>query len=162
LNGEDFTDLLETRLMIELAAVERGITLIEPGQLEEMWRLTNEMATAAAEEGEGDEFDYLAFAERDSQFHLLIVASAMNRRLTDIYRRLSLHMHLARLSYAAQIGRPRRMMTVQEHEAIVEAFEARNLPVLKAALTNHIQRVTRSFAAAGVPTRTGVPLSPGG
>ncbi len=144
LDPEDIADLLDARRLIELAAVEEGIDLVESGQVEEMQRLLEEMTQLFDEEGCC--LDYAEFSKRDSQFHLLVVGTANNRHLLQIYRGLSVHLHIFRTNLAAQGGYRRQLASVQEHRAILEAFESRDLPALKAALSAHVRGVVAEFA----------------
>lgn len=144
LDHEEILDLLDARRLIELAAVEQGIELAEPDQMDEMRRLLEEMAPLFDEEGHC--LDYAEFSRLDSQFHLLVVATAKNRHLLQIYRGLSVHLHIFRTNLAAQGGYRRRLASVREHRAILGAFECRDLPAVKAALSAHVRGVMAEFA----------------
>lgn len=145
LDPEEIADLLDARRLIELAAVEEGIDRVEPDQLAEMRRLFIEMRQLF--DHEGNCLDYAEFSKRDSLFHQLVVSTAGNRRLLHIYRGLSVHLHIFRTNLAAQGGYRRSLASVREHEAILVAFEARDLPALKAALSDHVRGVVAEFAA---------------
>ncbi|MCL4370257.1 MAG: GntR family transcriptional regulator [Chloroflexi bacterium] len=144
LDHEEIVDLLDARRLIELAAVEQGIELAEPDQMDEMRLLLEEMAPLFDEEGHC--LDYAEFSRLDSQFHLLVVATAKNRHLLQIYRGLSVHLHIFRTNLAAQGGYRRRLASVREHRAILRAFESRDLPDVKAALSAHVRGVMAEFA----------------
>lgn len=145
LDPEEIADLLDARRLIELAAVEQGIDLVASEQLIEMRRLFEEMRQLF--DAEGQCLDYAEFSRRDSQFHLLVVGTARNRRLLQIYRQLSVHLHIFRTNLAAQGGYRRKLASVQEHQEILDAFEARDLPALKAALSNHVRGVVAEFTS---------------
>ncbi|MGE5619587.1 MAG: GntR family transcriptional regulator [Sphingomonadaceae bacterium] len=149
LDPDEIADLLDARRLIELAAVEQGVYLLEADQLAEMRRLLAEMIQLFDEEGRC--LDYAEFSKRDSQFHLLVVSSARNRHLLKIYRGLSVHVHIFRTNLAAQGGYRRSLASVREHRAILDAFEARDLQALKDALNQHVRGVVAEFA----PARTG-------
>jgi DNA-binding GntR family transcriptional regulator len=143
LDPEGITDLLGARRLIELAAVEEGIDRIEPGQLDDMRRLAAEMEQLV--DRDGRYVDYAEFSKRDSQFHLLLVGSAGNRHLVEIYRGLSVHVHIHRTNLVAQAGYSRGAATAREHRSILESFERRDLTAARAAITEHVQAVTREF-----------------
>ena len=145
LDPEEIVDLLEARRMIELAAAEQGIDLLQPAQLAEMRRLVDEMERLV--DGQGRYLDYAEFSKRDSQFHLLVVSSAGCRRLVQIYRGLSVHVHIYRTNLAAQMGQPLGLTDTREHRAIMEGFESRDLFALKAAITQHVRQVSSALAA---------------
>jgi len=144
LDPDQIADLLDARRLIELAAMEQGIETVEPGQLEEMERLMAQMASLFDEEGRCR--DYAEFSRLDSQFHLLVVGMARNRHLLKVYRGLSVHLHIFRTNLAAQGGYRRRLASVQEHRAILEALRSRDLASAKAALTAHVRAVMAEFA----------------
>ena len=149
LDPREITDLLEARRLIEVAAAEEGINLLEPDQLAEMRQQLDEMEQLF--DSQGHCLDYAEFSRRDSQFHLLVVGTARNRHLVQIYRGLSVHLHIYRTNLAARVGYRRSLASVQEHREILKGFESRDLPVVKAALTSHIRRVVEELAAAGSP-----------
>lgn len=146
LDPEDIADLLEARRLIELAAAEQGIELLEPAQLAEMRRLVEEMEQLV--DPNGRYLDYARFSKRDSQFHQLVVGSAGSRRLVEIYRGLSVHVHIYRRNLAAKVGQPLGLTDAREHRAILEGFESRDLPVLKAAINQHVRQVARALAGS--------------
>lgn len=144
LDPEDVTDLLQARRLIEIAAVEQGLDLIESEQIEEMGRLVDEMEGWL--DDHGGYRDYAEFSRRDSQFHQLLVASARNRHLQQVYRGLSVHVHIYRTNLAARVGYHRGTATVNEHRAILEAIRGRDLRAVKRAITRHVDGVTAEFA----------------
>ncbi|HEX2987489.1 MAG TPA: GntR family transcriptional regulator [Chloroflexota bacterium] len=144
LDPEDIADLLSARRLIELAAVEEGIGRIQSDQLVELKRLFEEMRQLF--DGNGNCLDYAEFSRRDSQFHQLVVGTAGNEHLVHIYRSLSVHVHIYRTNLAAQGGYRRSLAGVREHEAILVAFESRDLPALKAAISAHVRGVLAEFS----------------
>ncbi len=146
LDPEDIVDLLNARRLIELAAVEEGIDRIEADQLAELKRLFDEMRQFF--DDEGNCLDYAEFSKHDSLFHQLIVSTAENRHLVQIYRSLSVHVHIYRTNLAAQGGYRRSLASVREHQAILVAFESRDLPALKAALNAHVRGVAAEFSGS--------------
>ncbi len=144
LDHEEIVDLLDARRLIELAAVEQGIDLAEPEQVDEMRRLLDQMGQLFDEDGRC--LDYAEFSRLDSQFHQLVVGTAKNRHLLKIYRGLSVHVHIYRTNLAAQGGYRRRLASVREHRAILEGFESRNLAAVKRTLSAHVQGVMAEFS----------------
>jgi DNA-binding GntR family transcriptional regulator len=144
LDPEEIADLLDARRLIELAAIEQGIHRLGPDQLEEMQRLMAEMASLFDDDGQCR--DYAEFSRLDSQFHLLVVGTAENRHLVKIYRGLSVHLHIFRTNLAAQGGYRRRLASVREHRAILEALRARDLEAAKEALSAHVRGVAAEFS----------------
>ena len=146
LSTEDILDLLDARQMLELAAAERVIGTIEPDQLAELRRVTDEMVQIVA--APGGDIDLFEFAQLDWTFHLAIISATGNKHLVDVSRRLHAHLHLIRLARATKAGRGRYMATVEEHQAILAALELRDLAAFRAAVTAHTQRVMQDFVTA--------------
>lgn len=144
LDPDDVTDLLQARRLIEMAAVEQGIRLLTPDQLAEMRRLTEEMEQLLDEQGRYR--DYAEFSKRDSQFHAALVGATRNRHLLQVYRGLSVHVHIYRTNQAARVGYNRGLSTVQEHRAILAGLETGDLRAVKAAITRHVDGVAGEFA----------------
>jgi len=143
----DVAETLDVRLILELTAAERAITLIQPAQMVALGRLASEMermVEAAGVEG----LDVIDFMRRDSAFHALTVSAGGNRHLAEIYAGLNAHLSAVRVVFAAHLATRRGEITLQEHRAIVDAFEARSLPALKLALSAHVQSVARTLARA--------------
>lgn len=145
LNAEDVAHLMEVRLILELAAVERGIGAVDAAQIAEVRRQIDEMERCLDDEGRY--LDYAQFIKKDSEFHLLIVSLARNPRLVEVYRGLNVHLAMVRIHFAVEMGHRRALPTVAEHRAIVAALAAHDLPALKAAIGEHVQGVMRSYDA---------------
>lgn len=144
LDPEDVTDLLQARQLIEMAAVEHGLDSVEPSQVEEMELLVDEMQGLLDEQG--GYRDYAEFSKRDSQFHQLLVGSARNRHLQQVYRGLSVHVHIYRTNLAVRVGYHRGAATVAEHRAILDALKAHDSRGLKKAITRHVDGVAAEFS----------------
>ena len=148
LDAEDIVDLQEARLMIELAAVRRGIERVAAADLAAMRRLLAEMDTLVG--ADGHYVDHNEYARRDSQFHLLVVGTAGNRHLMDVFRRLSVHLHIFRMSLSAHETNRRSIPSKAEHEAIVAALEAGDLAALETALQRHVRGVIDHVRSAAL------------
>ncbi len=145
-DSEDITELLDARLMLELVAVQRGIKLSKPAEIEQMRRLLREIDEIT--DAQGRYVDYEDFVRKDAEFHFLIVGMARNRHLLSVYRHLFVHFHAARMHLSLGPGYRRALETRREHGAIVEAFESQDLCALEAAITEHMQESMKWFAAA--------------
>lgn len=147
LDPNGIRDLLGARRLLEAAAAEEGVRLIRPEELAEMRRLADEMAALLDETGCYTE--YAEFSKRDSQFHQVIVGTAKNSHLLDIYRRLSVHLHIYRTNLAVRSGPRTGFSDFRYHHAIVEGFEKRDLAAIKAAIREHVAEVADSLAGDG-------------
>lgn len=135
LDVDDLLDLLDARMMIELAAVERGIDLVEPTELVEMRRSLDEMETLL--DDEGNCLDLAKWMALGRTFHALIIATSRNRHLADVYDRLGVHLHIARAAHAGDISSKRNPVVLVEHRAILEALGSHDLLALKTAINQH-------------------------
>lgn len=94
------------------------------------------------------ESDRIAHEKNNSELHLTIVQSSGNRRLQEIYEELNAHLRIARI-HAGEIDWVARLRAEQtEHEAIVDAIEARDAPAVEKALTQHIYRAKDNMIKA--------------
>jgi DNA-binding GntR family transcriptional regulator len=145
LEPQDIADLMEARLIVELAAVERGVDRASAEEVAEMQRLVAEMANLRQR-------DYLEYAKVDYTFHQLIVGTAKNRQLVEIHRTLGIHVYAHRIALRANATEKRASTAVQEHQAIAQGFVSRDLAILKATVTQHIESSTRLLlASSGEP-----------
>jgi DNA-binding GntR family transcriptional regulator len=149
-DSEDISELVDARLMLELAAVERGLQMAEPAEIAQMRRLLADIDGIM--DDQGWYVDYEAFIRKDSELHFSIVGTARNRHLLDAYRRIYRHFHAARMHLALGPGYRRGLETRQDHLAILAAFETKDLPALKTAMTKHLQDTKQWFAAAQART----------
>lgn len=147
----DIADLLDARLMIELASVQRGIKLSTTTELEQMRLLLHQMDEDSNPEGGYN--DYEAFVKKDAEFHSLLVGLAKNRHLLNAYRQLYVHYHVARMRLWRGPGIHRGIGTRREHSLILEALESQDLPALEAAITNHVQETARWWDEAAQANR---------
>ncbi|MGI5835528.1 MAG: GntR family transcriptional regulator [Chloroflexota bacterium] len=145
LDCKEVAELMDARIMVELAAAERGINLVQPSEIEEMRRIITEMESLVDENGQY--IDYPGCASRDCALHLLIVSTARNRRIIEIYQDLNIHTYMVRMHHATEFGFRRTLTMLKDHRAILKAFELRDLPALKDAITHNIQGFMKAFEA---------------
>jgi len=145
LDRSDVAELMDARMMVELAAAERGINLVQPSEIDEMRRIIAEMEGLVDENGQY--LDYPGCSSRDCALHLLIVSTARNRRITEIYQGLNIHTYMVRMHHATEFGHRRTLAMLEDHRAILAAFESRDLQALKAAITRNIQGFMLAFEA---------------
>lgn len=136
LDRQAYTDLMDARLALELAAVERAMS--GPNR-PAVTVLEKQMARLKECVDENGVFrDYQEWVRRDMQFHELLVESAANPYLSEIYLRLSARVQLANVHFSLS-GRTRPARdAAAEHADILAAFAARDLGALRAALERHV------------------------
>jgi GntR family transcriptional regulator, rspAB operon transcriptional repressor len=100
---------------------------------DELEALSRQMAAFT----EGDLYtDYDAFIERDRAFHMALVRSAGNSRMTESYQRLNVHLHIMRAHYVRVIRRATDVHS--DHAAILSAVRAGDASAARAAASAHL------------------------
>jgi GntR family transcriptional regulator, rspAB operon transcriptional repressor len=124
------------RLALELHAADVAVGNASPLELARFRELLDATA-AAVSHGEWD--------AANGAFHEHQVDLAGNSLLSRFYRELSVNL----MMQVIRGGRlEQRSYLATEHQAIVEAFEARDLPAAKAAIASHIATGKRIALAA--------------
>ncbi|MCL4465852.1 MAG: GntR family transcriptional regulator [Chloroflexi bacterium] len=147
LSAHDLTEVLEAGLLVECAALDKGLTSLDAVSLERLRGLVVGMEQLV--DPEGRYLDYSAFMRLDAEFHAQVVGISGNRRLADIYLSLRVHSYAARMHFLAELGHRRALPTLGEHRAIMAALGARDVAGAKVALSEHVRQVIASFAAVG-------------
>ncbi|MDA8217592.1 MAG: GntR family transcriptional regulator [Dehalococcoidales bacterium] len=143
LDAQGLADLLQARLLIEIAGATRRLESLAPQRLVGLGRLAAEMEGLI--DNEGCHRDYPKFAAKDSQFHQAVVELADNRHLLTTYQQMNAHLHVRRISQAVNVTNERALPTLREHRAILAALDVRNEAAVRQALREHVDAVTASF-----------------
>ena len=119
-------DGYDVRLALELHAAERTVGQVEPPRLRRFRQLMEESEAAISQE----EWD-----AANAAFHEFQIDLARNGMLSHVYRELSVNLMMlvirgGRLEGGEYLAR--------EHRAIVDAFDASDLPAAQAAIRTHI------------------------
>lgn len=80
--------------------------------------------------------DLAGYFHYNQAIHLSIVEASGNSILANVYRQLNANVRRAR--YMANLSRERWDEAVREHEEILQALAARNVPALKRLLQDHL------------------------
>ena len=119
-------DGYDVRLALELHAAERTVGQVEPVRLRRFRQLMEESEAAISQE----EWD-----AANAAFHEFQIDLARNGMLSHVYRELSVNLMM-------QVIRGGRLeggeYLAREHRAIVDAFDASDLPAAQAAIRTHI------------------------
>lgn len=130
---EELVQLFEARLVIEMGAAELALERSTPASLRELKRINRFIAMGSY----GTTYDgFREFVTLNEQFHIALVALAGNAPLEEAYRRLGYHQKITRPTYGRGPGDVKRF--VQEHDAIIDALERRDLKALRSAVRRHI------------------------
>lgn len=147
LDAEEVAELMDASIVVQLGAALVGVHSADPADVDRMRDLVSKMETLLSTPGR--RIDQSSLIQLDRQLHLLIVASAKNRWLTDMYSVLNAHAFAHRSEASKTPGRRPATALLEEHKAIVSAFESRDVRDLIRALVKHL-RICGSRVAARV------------
>lgn len=153
LSLEEIEATFDVRIALECLAAEKVLERVKPADLQRLEELLEVLRRPV-----GNEDALRKHEKANSELHLLLIEAAGNRRLTEIYKGLNAHLTIARIHAAERNGNPnprqaqeiaKRFAAEQdEHEEIVAALRARDLPRMQAAVRKHIGRAKESLMNA--------------
>ncbi len=138
----DLRELLDVRRALESHAARVG-ALQAGAQVQEMRALLQSLERDLPGDREVHG-NYDEFVDRDRRFHLLLVATASNRKLLEFCENLQLNIQVARAYYSR--GNLEIEQVYREHRAILEAFERGDPDAAVRAVEQHLGRVQQSLA----------------
>ncbi|MDX1710171.1 MAG: GntR family transcriptional regulator [Rhodovibrionaceae bacterium] len=127
---KELHEAFEVMEALEATAGELACRRIDDAALKDIRRLHERMLLHYRDG------DLQAYFELNQQIHKAIIAAAHNALLSETYRRLSGRVLRAR--YAANLSGERWAKAIEEHEAILEALEARDSERLGRLLREHL------------------------
>lgn len=127
-----FDELYEMRLLLEPHAARAAATALDP---EKLALLSDAAGTMARREGKDDRSRYSSFARQDAAFHDMILAFAGNELIRHTLAFQHTHFHIFRLMFHARVTEE----ALDEHEAILAAFAARDPDSAEKAMRIHIE-----------------------
>ena len=138
LSAHDIEETFEIRCALECLAAEKAlarITEVKVGRLRELLKLLSDPVAS--------ESDLKRHEKHNLELHRIIIDSAGNKRLAEMYESLNAHIKIARIhgAEAGGNGFSNRLAEEQaEHEAIVDAIESRDTKRVTSAMRKHIYR----------------------
>ncbi|WP_146824518.1 GntR family transcriptional regulator [Alicyclobacillus suci] len=133
INCEDFLELLDVRLMIELWTAQQAINTLSEYKMKYWNDLLKEMDSLILQKP----FPFEQYSQCDMKFHRVLVEAAGNTRLVKLYDSLNAPAALARVvyhrSYESTIARH------DDHTRMYEAVCKRDLSALLHTLESHIR-----------------------
>ena len=123
-------DVLEVRRALEALAVRLACEKILDAEVEEL-KVAAERFEEALETG-----DVTAFAEADVRFHDIIYRATDNQRLIQLLYNLREQMYRYRVEYLKREDAHETLL--EEHQAIIETIEKRDVAKAVAAVRTHI------------------------
>lgn len=128
-------EIFEIRRALECVAAEAMVARLDARTLDLFRELTAQLNRPVTSEAERMEHERANVA-----LHMLIVESSGNRRLMELYRSLNTHLTIARI-HSQRLPEPHRIAAeLEEHQALLEALEARDAERLVKVLGEHIRR----------------------
>lgn len=134
----DSLDHIDMRRILEVENLER---ILEKLDDEIMAKLGDNLRRQQEAVHHGDHQLYL---ELDSTFHILLTEANPNHLFYEMVRRLGTGVSRAFLTLSNTIE-PSLKSSFAEHQAILSALEARDLPSAKEAMTRHLDNVEARF-----------------
>lgn len=125
-------EVFDARQLFETWAAQIGVMQATDEDIQVLRRLCHEMDVYY----KAKTFDYISFNELDTQFHYHIVKMGNNQSILDLYKSLNAHQMTERAYY--EIAYEKAKSTHDQHHAIVEAFEKRDLSLVLSEIVNHI------------------------
>lgn len=135
---QDVLEIEQTRIIIETGAVEIVVQNITDEKLANLETLYERTLMR------GIKFDYIAFMERDFEFHKEIIKTTYNNKLIQIYNQLNAHLQIARYRVAHNIKK-RLPWTNSDHRAILKALRLKDPQRAKKAITEHRVKARNVF-----------------
>lgn len=123
----------DVRLALELMAAELSVGQVTADRLRELRRLMEETLPTVRADDIVDKSGYLV---TNWTFHWYQVALAGNELMSHYYENLKVHLLMGRVICKRNAG---MQHIVEEHEALVAAFEAADLAAAQAAIRQHIK-----------------------
>ena len=143
INPQEVTESFELRKVLELYAVERVVSAGPAVDLSQLRAIVEELHNLAVQPQ--NESIYPQYLALDHEFHRRLVHLADNDRLIKAHENENVHALMARIRYRSTA---RDLLTsLHEHEEILAALEAQNLPQARFALDKHLSRAKEMLLA---------------
>jgi DNA-binding GntR family transcriptional regulator len=127
----ELAETFEVRRALETLAGELAAARAKKGDIERLRGLITEMEQAP-EAGRHSELNF--------EFHHLIVELSDNRKLIEMYQRLSVPIQIAGIHYRSENWIERIPQEQREHRSIVRALAERDPEAVRLAIDTHIKR----------------------
>ena len=136
----DVDEMFTLRGMLEAHAAARAASRFDEPALS---RLRN--CNAAIDHAvRGETPDVMTFLEGNREFHRIIVETAQSERLAGILTML-VEQPIVRRT-AMRYGREQLMQSVNDHDELIQAFDARDTEWARSVMSSHIRRAFHVFS----------------
>ena len=126
----DLDQISDIRYLLEVPSAAKAAATITPDQLAELRAVADEIVAAASS---GDLISYL---DADRRFHVTLISTLGNPRLTEIIDRLRRQTRLYGLNDLVQSGR--LDSSAHEHRAIIDALATGSAETVRDLMGRHI------------------------
>ena len=137
---QELTETFELRAALECLAAEKVIAKLTPKLIARFRDLTADL-----ERPVNTIRDRAWHEQKNGELHQLIIDSAGNGRLRELYRTLNTHITIARIHSSRQDWSERLAQDNAEHRAILDAMESRDRDLLVTLLRRHIERASSNL-----------------
>ncbi len=144
LSALDLDDLFAARRMVEewaMAPIARNLSAEDLTALRAILRESKALLRGV----DDATFDYRRTLELDQAFHMTLMRSCGNRRIIDWYASLNAHIQIGRVYSLRALRRCRGAQ--KEHEEMLDALVARDVPRARAAVAAHLEESRQGIAA---------------
>jgi len=128
-----FDELYDLRLLLEPEAAQRAARGMDAQRMAVLHDVAGVMSRG---QGGDERLRYSAFARQDAIFHDRILEFAGNELIRQTLAHQHTHFHIFRLMFHSRVTEE----ALDEHEALIDAFEAADGKAAKRAMREHIER----------------------
>jgi DNA-binding GntR family transcriptional regulator len=128
-----FEELYDLRLLVEPEAARRTARAMDEAKLAVLREMAGVMSRGKAAD---EQMRYSTFARQDAAFHDRIMLYAGNELIRETLAHQHTHFHIFRLMFHSRVTEE----ALDEHEALLAAFESGDGKAAKAAMTEHIRK----------------------
>jgi len=136
MSAQDVDELFDLRLLMESYAAEK---VLEKDKANSFLADIRQCMANIDRIAQSDDPDYDAYLAWNRDLHLSLIKLADNNRLMQMYESLNIPIQVARVHYLHSVESVTQ--TQQEHQAIYQAFESRDVEQVKQAIATHINSV---------------------
>jgi DNA-binding GntR family transcriptional regulator len=136
MSAQDADELFDLRLLMESYAAEK---VLEKGKADLFLAEMKKCMVNIDRIAQSNDPDYDAYLTWNRELHWALIRLADNNRLLQMYESLNISIQVARVHYLHSVESVAH--TQQEHQAIYQAFDSRDLEQVKHAIAAHINSV---------------------
>lgn len=126
----DLDQICDIRLLLEVPSAVRAASVLTAETFDQLADIASEITSSA------DRGDVISYLDADRRFHVNLIATVGNPRLTDLVDRLRRQTRLSGLVNLARTGR--LVASADEHHQLLAALRARDADAAARLMTAHI------------------------